>query len=357
MKAMKLTGVRQMMMQDVPAPVIADETDVLIKISRVGICGSDVHYFTEGGIGSQRVEYPWGVGHEGSGIVAAVGAAVTHIRPGDRIAFNPAVSCGTCDQCRMGRPHTCRTQTFLGCPQQMEGCLCEYLVLPEGNCFPIPDGMSFDEAAIVEPLSIGIYALTLSVPMRGAKIGILGAGPIGLSVLLPAKAQGAGRAYVTDKIDARLQTASHAGADWTGNPQTEDVVAAITKQEPQLLDAVFECSGEQEAIDQAVQILKPGGKLLLIGIPGGVNRISFDINLLRRKELVIQNVRRQNNCVQRAIDMIASKEIDVNVMVTHHLPFAQTKSGFDMVADYRDGVIKAIVMFDADGAEENSTRE
>jgi L-iditol 2-dehydrogenase len=344
MKAMKLVGARQMEMRDVPAPTLLRDTDVLIRMARVGICGSDVHYFAEGGIGSQRVQYPWAVGHEGAGVVEQVGSVVTHVKPGDRIAFDPAQPCGECDQCREGRPHTCRALDFLGCPGQVEGCLAEYLVLPEKSCYRIPDSMTFEEAAIVEPLSIGVYALALSVPMPGATVGILGAGPIGLSVLLPAKAQGAGRVYMTDKIDARLEMASRAGADWVGNPDTEDVVAAVKAHEPELLDVVFECSGKQEAMDQGVEMLKPGGKLMLIGIPS-VNRVSFDINLLRRKEICIQNVRRQNNTVQRAIDMIAGKEIDVGVMVTHRFPFARTQEGFDMVADYRDGVVKAMIAF------------
>jgi L-iditol 2-dehydrogenase len=346
MQAMKLTGLRQMEMREVPMPTITKDTDVLVKMARVGICGSDVHYFTEGGIGSQRVEYPWTVGHEGGGVVAQIGSAVTRVNVGDRIAFDPAQPCFQCDQCRAGRPHTCRALKFLGCPQQIEGCLSEYLVMPETSCYPIPDGMTFEEAAIVEPLSIGVYATTLADPLKGAKIGILGAGPIGLSVLLPAKSLGASRVYMTDKIDARLQMALQAGANWAGNPETEDVVAAITSREPELLDTIFECSGEQDAMDQAVQLLKPGGELLLIGIPGAQNRVSFDINLLRRKELRIQNVRRQNDCVQRAIDMIANKEIDVNVMVTHRFPFARTKKGYDLVADYRDGVVKAMILFD-----------
>lgn len=345
MKAMKLTGLRRMAMQDVPTPELSSDTDVLVRMARVGICGSDVHYFAEGGIGSQRVVYPWAVGHEGGGVVAEVGPAVTRVKPGDRIAFDPAQPCWQCDQCLAGRPHTCRAQNFLGCPGQAEGCLSEYLLLPERSCYPIPDSMSLEEAAIVEPLSIGVYALTLFGPLRGAKIGITGAGPIGLSVLLPAKALGADKVYITDKIDARLALATRAGADGAGNPQTEDVIAKITEREPDLLDAVFECSGSQDALDDAVRLLKPGGKLLLIGIPS-VSRVSFDISLLRRKELVIQNVRRQNDCVQRAIDMIVDKEIDVNVMVTHRFPFARTQEGFDMVADYRDGVVKAMVTFD-----------
>jgi len=332
-----------MTMHSLPHPTLQRETDVIVKMARVGVCGSDVHYFAEGGIGSQRVEYPWTVGHEGAGTVVEIGSKVTRVRIGDRIAIDPARPCGVCDQCLSGRLHTCRHLNFLGCPGQIEGCLSEYVRLPEASCYPIPDTMTFEEAAIVEPLSIGIYAISLAIPMTGATIGILGAGPIGLSVLLPAKASGAGRVYTTDKIDARLNLARRAGADWVGNPNTEDVVTEITRREPELLDVVFECSGEQEAMDQGVQLLKPGGKLMLIGIPGAQNRVSFDINLLRRKELCIQNVRRQNHCVQRAIDMIASHEIDVKTMVTHHFPFTRTQEAFDLVTDYRDGVVKAIV--------------
>ena len=345
MKAMKLTAQRQMQMQEVPRPSLSRDTDVLIKMARVGVCGSDVHYFAEGGIGSQRIEYPWTVGHEGAGTVVEVGAAVTRVKPGDRIALDPAQPCGVCDQCLGGRPHTCRHLNFLGCPGQIEGCLSEYLLLPERSCYSIPETMSFEEAAIVEPLSIGLYALSLSVPMKGAKIGILGAGPIGLSVLLPAKFQGAERVYMTDKIEARLTLASKAGADWVGSPDTDDIVTDVTRREPELLDVVFECSGEQEAMDQGVQLLKPGGKLMLIGIPGAANRVSFDINQLRRKEICIQNVRRQNNFVQKAIDMIARKEIDVNLMVTHRFAFDRTQEAFEMVTDYQDGVVKAMVAF------------
>ena len=334
-----------MQMQEVPCPSLSRDTDVLIKMARVGVCGSDVHYFAEGGIGSQRVEYPWTVGHEGAGTVVEVGAAVTRVKPGDRIALDPAQPCGVCDQCLGGRPHTCRHLNFLGCPGQVEGCLAEYLILPERSSYPLPDAMSFEEAAIVEPLSIGLYAISLSVPLKGAKIGILGAGPIGLSVLLPARFQGAERVYMTDKIEARLTLASKAGADWVGNPETDDVVADIARREPELLDVVFECSGEQEAMDQGIQLLKPGGKLMLIGIPGAANRVSFDINQLRRKEICIQNVRRQNDFVQKAIDMIARKEIDGNIMVTHRFAFDRTQEAFEMVTNYQDGVVKAMVAF------------
>ena len=191
MKAMLLTGIDRMEMREVADPTIASDTDVLIKIAAVGVCGSDVHYYVSGNIGSQVVEYPFAVGHECVGVVERIGSAVTGVKPGERVAIEPAVSCGECDQCKAGRRHTCRKLKFLGCPGQVEGCLSEYIVMPQECCFKIKESMTFVQAAISEPLAIGVYAVKQSVAMKGAKVGILGVGPIGLSVLLPARAQGA----------------------------------------------------------------------------------------------------------------------------------------------------------------------
>ena len=346
MKAMKLTGIRQIEMMEVPTPNIVNPDDILIRMKVVGVCGSDVHYYENGKIGSQVVSFPFTVGHEGAGLVEAVGPAVKKIKPGDRIAVEPAMSCGLCDQCKAGRPHTCRKLRFLGCPKQAEGCLSEFIVMPEACCFKITDSTTFDEAAISEPLAIGVYAVKLSISMKGAKVGILGAGPIGLSVLLPAKAQGAEKIYITDKIDSRLELAKKAGAVWGGNPDKEDVVKKIQDIEPGGLDVVFECCGQQEAMDQALEILKPGGKLLLIGIPPTSERVSFKIDKLRHKEICIQNVRRQNHCVQPALDMIGRRDFDVRVMATHRFKFADTKKAFDLVASYKDGVVKAMIDFE-----------
>ncbi len=345
MKTCKLTGIRRMAMMDVPTPEIQNDTDVLIKMSCVGVCGSDVHYYESGQIGSQVVQYPFTVGHEGAGIVVAAGRAVTRVKAGSRIAIEPAMPCRQCDQCLAGRPHTCRKLRFLGCPGQAEGCLSEYLVMPEASCFPIPDSMTFDEAALSEPLAIGVYAVRQSIPLNGAKIGILGSGPIGLSVLMPALAGGAAKIYVTDKIDARLAVARRAGAAWTGNPLKEDIVQAITAAEPLLLDAVFECAGEQDTVDQALSLLKPGGKLILIGIPPTQEKYGFSVDLMRRKEICIQNVRRQNHCCQAALNMIRDRIFDVNIMRTHRFNFNDTAAAFDLVANYRDGVVKAMIDF------------
>jgi threonine dehydrogenase-like Zn-dependent dehydrogenase len=202
--------------------------------------------------------------------------------------------------------------------------------------------MTAEEAALSEPLAIGVYGVRLSIPIDGARIGILGAGPIGLSVLVPAKAQGAGRIYVTDRIDARLAVARGAGATWAGNPDREDIVAAILEREPGGLDAVFDCCGKQEALDQAVRLLRPGGKLMVIGIPE-TDRVSFDVDDLRRKEISIQNVRRQVDCVEEALEGLRTRRYDVRFFVTHRYPLERAGEAFDLVADYRDGVVKAMI--------------
>jgi len=345
MRIMRLTGIRQMEMFEAPDPVIENDNDVLIKMLSVGVCGSDTHYYVSGKIGSQVVEYPFAVGHEGAGRVVEVGKSVTGVKLGDRIAIEPAMPCWQCDQCKAGRHHTCRKLRFLGCPKQAEGCLSEYIVMPQTSCFKISDNVSMTEAAISEPLAIGLYGVKMSVPMQGAKIGVLGSGPIGFSVFMPALSMGAQKAYVTDKIGPRLELAKKAGASWTGNPDSGDIVSEILEIEPAGLDAVFECCGDQEAIDQAIEILRPGGRLMMIGIPE-FERFSFPVDQLRRKEICIQNVRRQCDCVQPALDMIENKEIDVNCMATHHFNFNETKEAFDLVADYKDGVLKAMINFD-----------
>jgi L-iditol 2-dehydrogenase len=345
MRAMVLTGIRAMEMREVPDPRIEAANDVLIRILRVGVCGSDVHYYTTGRIGAQVVRYPFAVGHECAGVVEAIGPEVSHVKVGDRVAIEPAMPCFECDQCRAGRAHTCRKLRFLGCPGQADGSLSEFIVMPEHCCFHLKDETTLEEGVVSEPLAIGVYACQLAGDLKGTRIGILGSGPIGFSVLLPARAQGAGKVYMTDKIDARLAMVKAAGADWTGNVDQIDAVAAIAAEEPLLLDYVFECCGQQEAVDQAVQMLRPGGKLVMIGIPE-VDRISFQIDLMRRKEICFQNVRRQNECTGKTIDLIEDRTLPAASMVTHHFPFEQTKEAFDLVAGYQDGVMKAMITFE-----------
>ena len=337
-----MTGIRELEIREIPPPKISLPGEVLLRIEAVGVCGSDLHYYTHGNIGALVVSYPWIVGHECAGTVLETGSGVQNLKAGQRVAVDPLITCGECDQCRAGRANTCRHQRFLACPGQMPGSLVEYLVLPEQCCFPIPDSMSLPQAVATEPLAIGVYAHRLAHPEPGAKIGILGSGPIGLCVLLACRAAGDFRIYATDLLEERLAVARQCGAAWTGNPRREDIIEAIQQREPPGLDYVFECAGQQETLDQAADLLKPGGKLLLIGIPE-VERVSFKPDLLRRKELRLQNVRRQNECVGHTINLVATGKIDLGPLLTHDFSFAETKAAFDLVAAYRDGVVKATI--------------
>lgn len=344
MKAMMLTGIRAMEMRDFHEPMLQNSKDVKIKMSVVGVCGSDIHYYVRGKIGSQKVNYPFTVGHEGAGVVVEVGPEVKRVKPGDSIAIEPAMPCFECDQCLVGRHHTCRKLRFLGCPGQAEGCLMEYIVMPEESCFPLHGKLTADHGAISEPLAIGVYAVKKADGVKGLKIGILGYGPIGMSVMLSARAEGADSFYVTDKIDPRLIIAAKEGACFTGNPLKKDIVELIRQKSFPGLDVIFECCGQQEALDQAVEMLKPGGKLIVVGIPE-FDRWSMCVETTRKREISLQFIRRQVDCVEPALEMMKSGLINVDNMVTHRFPFSRTKEAFDILSDYKDGVMKTMIDF------------
>lgn len=342
MKTMRLTGIRQMEMMEVPEPEIKNEKDVKIKMSVVGICGSDIHYFTWGAIGSQVVKYPFTIGHEGAGVVVETGRMVTAVKKGDFIAIEPAMPCFECDQCKTGRHNTCRKLKFLGCPGQAEGCLSEFIVMPEESCYPLSASLTPDHGSLSEPLAIGVYSIRKSGDVKGLNIGILGFGPIGMSVMLAAQASGVNNIYVTDKIEPRLSYASREGADYCGNIMHQDIVKDILEKEPAGLDIVYECCGQQEAVDQAFDLLKPGGRLIVVGIPE-FTTWKIDVEKTRRKEYSIQFIRRQVDCVSPALTMMEKGIIDVSNMVTHRFPFSRTKEAFDLVESYGDGVMKVMV--------------
>ena len=344
MKSMMLTGIRSMELSEVPEPQISNPGDVRIKMLTVGVCGSDIHYYLHGKIGSQVVSYPFPVGHEGAGIVVETGKAVKRVKKGDLIAIEPAIPCGQCDQCLSGRPNTCRKLVFLGCPGQAEGCLKEYIIMPEASCFPLKDGLTADHGVISEPLAIGVYSVERAPITKGKKIGILGFGPIGMSVFLASQAAGAGKIYVTDKIDERLAIARRLGAVQTFNPLKEEPDQKILAAESLGLDVVYECCGQQEAFDQGIDILSPGGTLMVAGIPE-FDRWEMSVDKTRRREITVRFIRRQNDCTAKALKMMASGKIDVSAMVTHRFPFIRTKEAFDLVAAYSDGVMKAMIDF------------
>jgi len=344
MKTMVLTGIRKIEQIDRPKPKVLNPEDVLIRIKTVGVCGSDIHYFTEGRIGTQVVEFPFAVGHECSGVIEETGSAVTNLEPGDLVAVDPSIHCGTCDQCLAGRPHTCRNNLFLGCPGQIEGCLSEYIVMPGYTCFKMDNTFNPTMAALIEPLTIGTYSVEQAkTDFQDKTIGIFGAGPIGWSVLNVLKIRKAKRIFCFEPLEYRRVKAGESGADFTFDPFESDALESVQAIEPLLLDVVFDCSGEQKAVDDATRILKPGGTLVLTGIPPH-GKYTFDMDMMRRKEITVINIRRQNHCVEKSIDLIKNG-LPVERMVTHRFPPEKTQEAFDLVSSYRDGVMKAMIDF------------
>lgn len=341
---MALTGLKEIGMITGPDPAIRNDEDVLIRVTHMGVCGSDMHYYTTGKIGSNQVEYPFILGHEGSGVIEKTGSAVKGLHIGQRIAIEPAMPCRQCDQCLSGRPHTCRNLRFLGNPGQSPGLLSETIVMPAYSCYPLPDHLDNENAVLAEPLSIAVWATDLAGISHGDSIGILGCGPIGMGVLLYCRYLGAKKIYATDKLDYRLGNAQESGAVWTGNPDRSDIVSGIMEKESAGLDIIFDCCGKQEAMNQAIDLLKPGGKIMIVGIPE-FDHWSLPADLTRRKEICFQNVRRQNDRMQNAIDLIAEGSIDMSPMITHRFSFLEADRAFHLVAGYRDCVMKAIIEF------------
>lgn len=342
MRAAFLTGVRAIEVREVPTPRLAREDDVLVRSQAVGVCGSDLHYYLSDAVGGDAVKYPFIPGHECAGVVADVGRGVTRVKPGDLVVVEPAVSCGVCDQCRTGRPHTCRRQLFLGHYGELTGGMAEFALAPERNCVPLPGRMTAVQGALAEPLSIALYASGLAGSVRGKTAAVLGTGPIGLCAVMALKADGCGALYATEKVEAREKAARTAGADWTGNPDREDVVAAVLERESLGLDLVFECCGDQAALDQGVALLKPGGALVVVGIPFE-ERISFASGRLRRKEIRVQSVRRQNRCLEKAVAMIHAGRVKADFLATHFFTLDEAREAYETASARRDGVIKAIV--------------
>ncbi|MFW9928280.1 MAG: alcohol dehydrogenase catalytic domain-containing protein [Candidatus Thorarchaeota archaeon] len=342
MKAALLTGIRQFKIRQIPEPALINDTDVLIRIKMVGVCGSDIHYFTTGRIGDQVVDFPFSIGHEAGGIVEQTGKKVSRVKAGQRIAIDPAVFCGHCDQCRAGRENTCRELLFMGNPGQLDGALSEYIVLNEKCCYPIKDNTTYEQAALSEPLAIAVYSVEQSRPPGHAHVAVLGAGPIGMSVFHVLKAKNINNVYITDKIPERLEHASKLNPVWSGNPDSSNVVKEISAIEPLLMDVVYECSGDPKAYEQAIKLLKPGGIFTIVGIPE-VDTVPFPIHELRRREITVVNIRRQVHCTQKAIDLLESGQINMDDMVTHHFTLGETAQAFDLVANYRDGVMKAMI--------------
>jgi len=263
---------------------------------------------------------------------------------GAPVYIEPAISCHQCDQCLAGREHTCRNIRFLGNPLEIPGCMCEEIALPPECVLALPDWTGLDEAVLLEPLSIAVHAAKHSNAAQGCRTAIVGAGPIGLSALLAVSEFGPRQILVSEPVAARRAAALKLGAHSAFDPGPGAVSDAVVDASQGGVEVAFECCGTQESIDDATRMLRPGGTLVLIGIPE-VDRITYDPHLARRREITIVNVRRQNRCVEQALSILERRRDAARVLLTHRFPPRKAKEAFDLVQQKADGVIKAVLEF------------
>lgn len=310
MIAVRIHATGDVRLHEEPMPIPnADET--LVRVTAVGLCGSDLHWFSQGSIGDARLDKPLVLGHEFAGVTES----------GQRVAVDPAIACEQCESCRAGNPHLCRALRFAGHGSN-DGGLREWVAWETRCLVPIPDALSDADAAMLEPLGVAIHAVDLGKLRVGMRVGIFGCGPIGLLTLQVARVAGAGEIFVTEPLPHRLAAAKHFGArEWDG---------------VQELDVVFECAGAQGAVDDAVNAVKPGGRVILVGIPDD-DETSFNASTARRKEVTLQLSRRMKFTYPRAIRLVESGLVDVRSFVTHRFPLENIADAF-ATAQQREGI-------------------
>jgi len=340
MKAAVLHKIRDIRIEERKTPVVRPGT-ALVKIKAVGICGSDVHYYSKGRIGKQIITKPQTLGHEASGTVVEIGKGVKILKVGDRVALEPGIFCGKCEFCRGNRPNLCRNIKFFGTPP-VDGAFLEYIVHPANMLFKFPAELSFEEGALIEPLTVGMYAVELSGLKRGETAAILGAGTIGLSILKSAVLKNVKKIFVTDYLDYRLKIAKNHKNVVVLNAKTDVVkkIKALTKGRG--VDAVFEAAGSADAFKQSVEIAAVGGRVVWAGIPEE-DYIKINNHEARRKELVIKTVRRTKHQNEKAVKALVSGKIKVKDLATHRFQLKDIKKAFETAEKYKDGVIKAII--------------
>lgn len=343
-KAVYMQGVNRMVTKiiDKPEP---SEKEVLIKVDSVGICGSDIHYYKHGRIGDFIVEGDMILGHECAGEVVALGPKVKNLKLGDRVALEPGKTCGKCEFCKTGRYNICSEVEFFATPPY-DGVLTNYITHPEDMCFKLPENVSYEEGALVEPLAVGLHACNQGNVKLGDTVIIFGAGCIGLVSLLAAKANGASKVIVIDVIGKRLQFAEDLGAYKTINPLKENVLERVNEITNNLgAEVVIETAGAEITVKQTTDVVKIGGTVVLVGMTAE-SETSYDFMKLMGKEGTIKTVFRYRNLYPVAINAIASGAINIKQIITHRFDFDKTKEAFDYVVEHQQEVVKGIIKID-----------
>ena len=325
MKVLRLVGAQQVRLQDEPVPV-PGPGEVLIRVGAVGICGSDLHWFAEAGIGDARLQQPLVLGHEFAGTI------VSGPRQRERVAVDPAMPCGHCEFCLEGNPNLCLGVRFAGHDKQ-DGAMREYLAWPEQNLHSLPDALSFEDGAMLEPLGVALHAVNLAGLKAGMSVGIFGCGPIGLLILQLARASGADQILTSEVLPHRMEAARLMGAGlvWdasAGNEGAEMLAATHGRG----VDVAFEAAGVNAAVDSAVTAVKPGGKVILAGIPAE-DRTSFSASTARRKGLTFMLVRRMKHTYPRSIRLVEKGIVDVRSLVTHCFSLEEGSKAFGLALE------------------------
>lgn len=336
MKAAFLQAPRQIAISSVARPKIGRE-DVLVRVRSVGVCASDVHYYEHGRIGRYIVDAPLILGHESAGEVVEIGPAVTHLSEGDRVTLEPGIPCKSCAYCLAGRYNLCESVCFMATPP-VHGSFVEYVSHPADFCFKIPDSMSFDEAALMEPLSVGLFAVERSNVRIGDNVAIIGAGPIGLVTLLVLKAQGINDVTVFDAVESRVESAEHLGACAAFNVHQCD----LARDFDSAFDAVFETAGSAEATSLTTRLVSRGGSITLVGLVAETT-IPFNSNEIVDKGVDVKGVFRYANTYPRAIQLVSSGLVDVSPLVSRHFSLDETADALEFALTAKDQCIKAIV--------------
>jgi len=338
-----LYGIEDIRLEQRPIPTIRDD-QVLLKMDCVGICGSDVHYLVNGRIGDFILTKPMIIGHEASGVVHKVGAKVNHLKVGDRVAIEPQEICRYCDFCKQGKYNLCPTLTFCATPP-IDGNLTRYYAHVADFCYKLPDHVTMEEGALLEPLSCGVHACHKGGIGLGTKILIIGAGPIGLAVLAAAKSMGAGDVIITDMMTDRLKLAKEMGATHTLAVTKDQNENELVKKIHEILgtapDVTIDCSGFEATIRLAILVTKPGGVAVIVGL--GANEVKIPLITGLTREIDIRGIFRYVNEYPASLSIAASGKIPIKKLITHHFDITQTKEAFDTARYNRDGAIKVMI--------------
>jgi L-iditol 2-dehydrogenase len=327
--------------RDVPKP-IPGPGEVLVEMKAVGICGSDMTIFRYGGIGSNVARNPLVMGHEGAGMIAALGPGVTGWNVGDAVVLEPGIPCRRCEFCKEGNYHLCLSVIFRGVPPS-DGIMAQYVTTPADFAFQMPSNLDFVHGTLIEPLAVGLMAAQVADVQVGHSVAIFGCGPIGLTNLLAARSRGATRVFVVDVVPSRLEVAVKLGAEEVIDARSTDPVARIMElTNGRGVDRTLETAGSPATTNMAINAVKRGGTVGLVGI---VHQPEVPVDIVRivRSGLRVHGVFRYANIYPSAVALAQAGTVDLSHFVTHTFPLSDLQRAMEFVETHKDQVIKGVM--------------